>query len=115
DRGYIMTNHHVVEGAKEIVLRLANGGNYKGETIGLDPSSDLAVLKITGKTFDKKGLKALTFCNERSVGVGELVVALGAPFGLETSVSLGMVAGVERGSLGISELGNYIQTDAAIN
>lgn len=113
DRGYLMTNHHVVEGADAIDVKLANGDTTEGKVVGRDPNTDLAVIKL-GK-FRKDGLASLTFADSDKVQVGELAIAVGAPFGLEASMSLGIVSAVGRGSLGITELGDFLQTDAAIN
>ena len=113
DKGYVVTNNHVIEGADEIELRLANGTVVEGEVVGRDPNTDIAV--VEAKEFRKKGLAALRFAKSDELKVGDFVVALGAPFGLEASVSFGVISAVGRGSMGIAELGDFIQTDAAIN
>src|SRR5690606_19458812 len=87
--GYIMTNHHVIADAKEIHLKLANGHLYTGSKVGYDSNTDIAILKIKESYFEKTGLSALSFADDRVMTAGELVIALGAPFGLEASVSLG--------------------------
>ncbi len=115
DKGYIITNNHVVEGADEISLKLANGSTYVGKVLGSDKNTDVAVVQIKDDDFDKKGLGALTLTNSDKVKVGSFVLALGAPFGLETSLSFGVVSAVGRGNLSITSLGDFIQTDAAIN
>lgn len=115
EQGYIITNNHVVEGADEINLKLANAETYDARVIGRDKRTDIAVVKVKDKSFRKEGLAALTMADSSKVSVGDFVIALGAPFGLEASVSFGVVSALGRGSLGITELGDFIQTDAAIN
>lgn len=115
DKGYIITNNHVIEGADEISLKLANGSTYTGKVLGTDKNTDVAVVQITDKGYNKKGLGELTLVKSDKVSVGSFVLALGAPFGLETSLSFGVVSAVGRGSLSITSLGDFIQTDAAIN
>jgi serine protease Do len=114
-QGYVITNNHVVEGADEINLKLANGEHYKGKVVGRDPNTDIAVVKINDKDYKKDGLGALALADSAQAGVGDVVVALGAPFGLETSVSFGVVSATGRGGLDIARIGDFIQTDAAIN
>lgn len=111
--GYLMTNHHVVEGADSIQVKLANGDSTAGRVVGRDPNTDLAVVKL--EKFRKDGLAQLTFADSEQIKVGELAIAVGAPYGLEASMSLGIVSAVGRGSLGLTELGDFLQTDAAIN
>jgi serine protease Do len=113
DRGYILTNNHVIEGADEIHLKLANGDTPEGKVIGRDPTTDIAVIEV--KSFNRAGLSALDFADSSKVEVGDIAVAAGAPFGLEASISFGIVSAIGRGSLGITEVGDFIQTDAAIN
>ena len=116
DDGYILTNYHVVEGADEISVAVQDV-EYTAEYIGSDPSSDIAVLKI-----DAEGLPAIEIGDSSSLKVGEWVMALGNPFGLENSVSTGIVSAIQRSSVMPSLDGtemvvypNMIQTDAAIN
>ena len=115
NKGYIMTNNHVIAGADEIEVKLANGEAYKAKVVGNDQNTDIAVVQITSNKFKKEGLAELSFADSDKVKVGDFVVALGAPFGLEASVSFGVVSAMGRGNLGITSLGNFIQTDAAIN
>ncbi|SME93778.1 Do family serine endopeptidase [Pseudobacteriovorax antillogorgiicola] len=115
DKGYIITNNHVIEGADEISLKLSNGETYTGKVLGSDKNTDVAVVQIKDEDFDRKGLTQLTLGNSEDLKVGSLVLALGAPFGLETSISFGVVSATGRGNLNITSLGNFIQTDAAIN
>jgi serine protease Do len=115
EKGYIITNNHVVEGADEITLKLANEETYPGIVVGRDENTDVAVVQVKDKNFKRAGLDALMLDNSDNLGVGEFVVALGAPFGLESSLSFGVVSALGRGNLQITKLGNFIQTDAAIN
>ncbi len=113
--GYILTNNHVIEGADEIQLKLANSKTYEGKVIGRDPNTDIAVIQIKDKNFDRTGLASLVLGDSDKIKPGSIVLAVGAPFGLESSTSLGVVSAIGRGSLNLSRLGNFIQTDAAIN
>jgi serine protease Do len=115
EKGYIVTNNHVVEGADEIDLKLSNGETYEAKVLGKDPNTDVAVVQIKDPKFNRKNLAQLPIGSSDNVKVGEFVIALGAPFGLEFSQSFGAVSATSRGSLGITALGNFIQTDAAIN
>ncbi len=114
-KGYIITNNHVIEGADEISLKLASGETYTGKVLGGDKNTDVAVVQITDAKFKRDGLSQLSIGNSDAVRVGEFVIALGAPFGLEFSQSFGAVSATSRGNLNITNLGNFIQTDAAIN
>lgn len=114
-QGYILTNNHVVAEADEITLKLANGEVYKGRVAGRDASTDIAVLEVVDKKFSRKGLRELLLADSSKVVVGDLAFALGAPFGLESSLSLGIVSAVGRRDLRIADVSNFIQTDAAIN
>lgn len=114
-QGYILTNNHVVEDADNINLKLSNGASYEGKLVGRDKFTDVAVIKIDDKNFDRNGLGALVLDDSDKASVGEFVIALGAPFGLEASISFGVISAIGRGSLHITRLGNFIQTDAAIN
>jgi serine protease Do len=114
-KGYLLTNNHVVEDADEITIKLANGKTYPGKVLGRDKNTDIAVVRISEDKFDRSGLEQLTVSEVESLDVGELVVAMGAPFGLEASLSFGVVSATGRGNLQITQLGNFIQTDAAIN
>ena len=110
--GYILTNHHVVDRADEIQVLFADRSEYKAEVIGTDRRSDLALLKI-----EAKNLRALPFANSDELQVGEWVLAIGSPFGLDYSVTAGIVSAKGR-SLPNEQRENYvpfIQTDVAIN
>lgn len=115
DKGYVVTNNHVVANADEIELKLANNKKYKGKIIGRDKNTDIAVVQISDKNYDRFGLSELAFDDSNNLRVGDFVLAIGAPFGLESSLSFGVVSAVGRGNLDITSLGNFIQTDAAIN
>lgn len=115
ERGYIMTNNHVIQDADEIQLKLANGETYEGKIVGRDKNTDVAVVQVKDKSFNRKGLSQLAFADSDRLAVGDFVLALGAPYGLEASLSFGIVSAVGRGTLDITKLGNFIQTDAAIN
>ncbi len=111
--GYVLTNNHVIDGADEITVRLPDRSEYKAELLGTDVRSDLALLKIE----DKDDFPTVTFGKPRDLEVGEWVLAIGSPFGLDYSVSAGIVSAKGR-SLPSEEAGNYvpfIQTDVAIN
>ena len=109
--GYIITNNHVVEGADKIkVTILGKKTEYDAKLIGTDSKSDLAVIKI-----DKKSLNAITFYDSDKVKVGDLVFALGNPFGVGETITQGIVSATGRSSVGIVEYENFIQTDASIN
>jgi serine protease DegQ len=109
-QGYILTNNHVVEGADEIEVLLADGRRGKAKVIGLDPESDLGVIKV-----DMPNLPAIVFGREGNSKVGDVVLAIGNPFGVGQTVTMGIVSALGRSSLGINTFENFIQTDAAIN
>ena len=115
EEGLVLTNNHVIDNADQINLKLANRETYKAKVVGVDPNTDVAVVRITDKKFKRDGLSSLVLGNSDGLKVGSFVVALGAPFGLEASVSFGAVSALGRGSLQITQLGDFIQTDAAIN
>jgi serine protease DegQ len=110
DQGYILTNHHVVEAADEIQITLADGRNLPAKVVGTDPETDLAVLKV-----QQTGLPAITFAKPDSLQVGDVVLAIGNPFGVGQAVTMGIVSALGRSHLGINTFENFIQTDAAIN
>ncbi len=113
-RGYILTNNHVVENAEALVVHLADGREYPAQTIGTDPITDLAVLKI-----DAPDLTPASFGDSEALEVGEWVLAAGSPFGFANSITAGIVSAKGRGGLGGDEQSKFfqefIQTDAAIN
>jgi serine protease Do len=110
--GLIITNNHVVEGARKITVRLSDQREFDARIIGRDPPTDLAVLRIEG---NPGKLPTLPFGDSDSLQIGEWVVAVGAPFGLYQSVTSGIVSALGRQGTGIATYGNFIQTDAAIN
>ena len=107
--GYVLTNNHVVDHADEIIVALKDGRETKGKVIGTDPGTDLAVLKI-----DLKSLPVLPF-RETPVQVGDVVLAIGNPFGVGQTVTQGIISALGRQGLGINAFEDFIQTDAAIN
>ncbi|MBU0751956.1 MAG: Do family serine endopeptidase [Gammaproteobacteria bacterium] len=109
--GYILTNFHVVDGADEIEVSLNDGRKFRAKVIGTDPESDLAVLKIATDS----GLPAITFAAADTLRVGDVVLAVGNPFGVGQTVTSGIVSALGRTHLGINTFENFIQTDAAIN
>lgn len=109
-KGYILTNHHVVEAADQVEVALVDGRKAKARIIGSDPGTDLAVLKI-----NLKNLPAITFGQSDEVKVGDIVLAMGNPFGVGQSVTMGIVGAIGRSRVGINTFENFIQTDAAIN
>jgi serine protease Do len=108
--GYILTNNHVVEGAEEIRVALTDGRELDAEIIGTDPSTDLAVIKV-----EAGGLPVAPLGNSDDLQVGDWVVALGSPFGLENTVTAGIVSATGRTNMRLADYEDFIQTDAAIN
>ena len=108
--GYIITNNHVIEKATDITVILENGDNYKAEVIGTDPKTDLALLKIE----PKYRLPAVRFGNSDRLDIGDWVLAIGNPFGLGHTVTVGIISAKGR-SLGLGSYDDFLQTDAAIN
>ena len=109
--GYILTNHHVVETADQIEVALADGRTAKAHVIGSDPETDLAVIKIDLPS----RIPAITFGHPELAQVGDLVLAIGNPFGVGQTVTMGIVSALKRDHLGLSTFESFIQTDAAIN
>ena len=110
EKGYILTNAHVIRDAKTITVTLKSGRQYKAKLIGQDPASDIAVLQIHAKN-----LHQVTFGDSSKLNVGDFVVAIGSPFGLSQTVTSGIVSALQRTGLGIEGYENFIQTDAPIN
>jgi serine protease Do len=108
--GYIVTNNHVVEGATQITVTLSDRREFSAKIIGADPKTDLAVIKI-----EAKDLPALKWAEYDKLQVGDLVLAIGSPFGLSSTVTLGIISALGRGNVGIADYEDFIQTDAAIN
>jgi Do/DeqQ family serine protease len=109
--GTVVTNHHVVDGADEIVVSLADGRTYQAKLVGSDPDVDIAVLKL--EKFNN--LTAVIFADSDNLSVGDFVIAIGNPFGLGQTVTSGIVSALGRSGLGIEDYENFIQTDASIN
>jgi serine protease Do len=107
--GYILTNNHVVEEADEVDVALQDGREFRAKVVGKDPKSDVAVLKI-----DAKDLPRLELANSDKIEVGDVVLAIGNPFGIGQSVTMGIISGTGRATLGL-DYEDFIQTDAAIN
>ncbi|MGE5807743.1 MAG: DegQ family serine endoprotease [Nitrospirota bacterium] len=110
DDGYIVTNNHVIEKAQEIKVLLLNKKDYTAKLIGADPKTDIAVIKI-----DAKDLPALPWGDSNKLKVGEIVFAIGNPFGLNQTITMGIISAVGRANVGIADYEDFIQTDAAIN
>jgi serine protease Do len=108
--GYILTNNHVVAEADEIMVHLADGREFKAKVIGTDPPTDVAVIQIKAER-----LPVAQLGNSDKAEVGDLVLAIGSPFGLEQTVTFGMISATGRGGVGITDYENFLQTDAAIN
>lgn len=108
--GYILTNNHVIEGATDIRITFSDKREAKAKLVGTDPKTDIAVLKV-----EEKGLTALPIGDSSKVNVGDFALAIGNPFGLGQTVTLGIVSAKGRGNLRIEDYEDFIQTDAAIN
>ncbi|MEW6108885.1 MAG: DegQ family serine endoprotease [Nitrospirota bacterium] len=108
--GYIITNYHVVKEADEIKVLLSDKREYSGKVIGSDPKTELSVVKI-----DAKGLPVLQWGDSDKLQVGEVVLAVGNPYGLNQTVTMGIVSALGRANVGIADYEDFIQTDAAIN
>ncbi len=108
--GYILTNNHVIRGAEEIIIKLSDRREFKGKVVGTDPKTDLAVIKITADR-----LPAAKWGDSDRLRVGETVIAIGNPFGLNQTVTSGIVSATGRANVGIADYEDFIQTDAAIN
>jgi len=109
-QGYILTNNHVVESADEIEVALADGRTTTAKVVGTDPETDLAVIKI-----ELPNLPAITLGRADEASVGDVVLAIGNPFGVGQTVTMGIISALGRSHLGINQFENFIQTDAAIN
>ena len=108
--GYVLTNNHVVEGAAGIEVALRDGRSAEATLVGTDPESDLAVLKI-----ELDDIPTMTFSGKKALRVGDVVLAIGNPFGVGQTVTMGIVSATGRDRVGINTYENFIQTDAAIN
>jgi len=110
EEGYILTNHHVIESVDQIEIALADARKVRARVVGTDPETDLAVLKI-----ELEKLPSITFAQPEQLRVGDIVLAIGNPFGVGQTVTMGIVSGLGRSHLGITTFESFIQTDAAIN
>jgi serine protease Do len=109
--GYILTANHVVSGAEEIMIGLGTDlRRLKAKKVGTDPGTDVALLKI-----EEKNLPSIAFADSEKARAGDIVLAIGNPFGLRQTVTMGIISAVGRGGMGIVDYENFIQTDAAIN
>ncbi|MEZ5356837.1 MAG: DegQ family serine endoprotease [Bryobacteraceae bacterium] len=108
--GYVLTNNHVIDEAAQITVTLGDKREFKAKLVGADPRSDLAVLKV-----EAENLPTLTFADSSKVRIGDYALAIGDPFGIGRTVTLGIVSATGRGNLGIEDYEDFIQTDAAIN
>jgi len=108
--GYILTNNHVVDDADQVKVTLNDGRNFIAKVVGKDPKSDVAVVKI-----DAKDLPAIELTDSSKVEVGDVVLAIGNPFGIGQTVTMGIVSATDRNAMGIEDYEDFIQTDAAIN
>jgi Do/DeqQ family serine protease len=110
-RGYVLTNFHVIRGADAVTVRLSSKQEYRGRTVGADPKTDLAVVRFEP---DREPTVA-TLGNSDALRVGEWAIAIGNPFGLDQTVTVGVVSATGRADVGISSYENFVQTDASIN
>jgi serine protease DegS len=108
--GYVLTNHHVIQGADQIQVALRDGRETLAEVIGTDPESDLAVLRIT---LDE--VPVIELADSRDVAIGDVSLAIGNPFGVGQTVTMGIISATGRSHLGLNAYEDFIQTDAAIN
>ncbi len=109
--GYVMTNNHVIDGANEIFVKFGDGEEYSAKLVGGSPEVDIAILKINSN----KKFIPLNFSNSDNIKIGHWAIAFGNPLGLNSSMTVGVIGASGRSSLGIEQIENFIQTDAAIN
>lgn len=110
--GLVLTNNHVVENAEEILITFTDEREMEAKIVGTDPKSDVAVLRLKG---DLKGIEPIPIGDSTALRLGEIVLAMGNPFGLEHTVTMGIVSAKGRANVGITDYEDFIQTDAAIN
>jgi Do/DeqQ family serine protease len=110
-RGYVLTNFHVVKGADGVTIRLADKQEFRGRIVGADPKTDLAVIKFEAP----EDIRVAPLGNSDALRVGEWAIAIGNPFGLDQTVTVGVVSATGRADVGIATYENFIQTDASIN
>ncbi len=109
-RGYILTNHHVVAGSQQLQVRLHNGKELTGKVIGSNAKFDIALVQV-----DVQGLKPARLGDSGKIRVGQWAIAVGSPFGLEQTMTVGIISATGRSGLGRGTYGDFIQTDASIN
>tara|TARA_R110001583_G_scaffold26571_9_gene95866 strand:- start:8515 stop:9870 length:1356 start_codon:yes stop_codon:yes gene_type:complete len=114
-KGYIITNHHVIDNADDIKIELKSGQILNATVVGQDKQSDIALLKVDVNTNKHAKLVAIPFANSDKIRVGDFVLAIGNPFGLGQTVTSGIISALGRSGLNLENLENFIQTDAAIN
>ncbi len=114
-QGYVLTNFHVIEAADQIEIALSDGRNLSARVVGSDPESDLAVLQITPSNGKELNVPAITLGKMEQVAIGDVTLAIGNPFGVGQTVTMGIISALGRSHLGINTFENFIQTDAAIN
>jgi serine protease Do len=110
-RGYVLTNFHVVKGADGVTVRLSSKQEFRGRIVGSDPKTDIAIIKFEPDA----ELRVASLGNSDTLRVGEWAIAIGNPFGLDQTVTVGVVSAVGRADVGIATYENFIQTDASIN
>ncbi|BCB96163.1 MucD [Dissulfurispira thermophila] len=108
--GYILTNNHVIEGAEDIIVKLSDGKEYKGKPVGMDSRTDIAIIKI-----NETNLPTVPWGDSDKLRVGEMVLAIGNPYGLSQTITMGIISALGRSGIGITDYEDFIQTDAAIN
>lgn len=108
--GYILTNNHVIEGAEDIIVKLSDGKEYKGRPVGMDSRTDIAIIKI-----NENNLPTVPWGDSDKLRVGEVVLAIGNPYGLSQTITMGIISALGRSGIGITDYEDFIQTDAAIN
>ncbi len=109
--GYIVTNYHVIKHATKVTVVLSDKSSYRAKVVGKDPMTDVAVIRI----HPRHDLPVIQWGSSRDVSVGTIVLAMGSPFGLTQSITMGIVSALKRSNMGIEQYENFIQTDAAIN
>ena len=110
-RGYILTNNHVIENAQEIIVRLSDQRKFTAKLVGRDPKTDIAVLKVDAP----RPLPAAELGDSDHLRVGQWAIAIGNPFGLDRTVTVGIISATARTRVGVTQYDNFIQTDASIN
>jgi serine protease DegQ len=113
--GYVLTNYHVIEDADQIEIAFDDGRTHEAQSIGGDPETDLAVLKLLPDRNGARAFPAIVLGRMDEVGVGDVALAIGNPFGVGQTVTMGIISALGRSHLGINTFENFIQTDAAIN